>query len=107
MTNDNRASPHTMNTTLEDVTSTAYARRDIEALLAYNGSKMLAHLVEIMTQQYRASCTDANDVPPAQIWPLATLKAYDVFIPLCEAWLTEIKTAQSTLIISQTDAYTM
>ncbi len=97
MTNDNRACPKSIDASLNEVTSTIYARREVEALLAYNGRKMLAHLLEDISQQYRASCTDENNVPPEQMWPLATLKAYDVFIPLCEAWLADLKAAQGTL----------
>lgn len=97
MANDDRSCPKSIDASLDDVTATIYARRDVEALLAYNGRKMLAHLVEVITQQYRASCTDEHDVPPEQMWPRATLKAYDVFIPLCEAWLADLKAAQGTL----------
>lgn len=77
--------------------SAGYAEDDIKALLRYSGNSMLGYLTDKIGTQYRKSFTNRWEVPTSKLWHPVRLKAYGIYIPLVEAWLTSLKKERDDL----------
>lgn len=99
MTDENPISLEDVRANLIRLGSAGYAEDDIKALLQYNGISMLGYLTDKIGTQYRKSFTNKWEVPTANLWQPARLKAYDLYIPLVEAWLTSLKKERDDLKI--------
>ena len=81
---------------MEDITGLGYAEDDVILFLRSNGESMLRQLTETICSNFKVILR-IYEIPPRTLYEPATIKAYDIFIPIVERWLSELKEEHKAL----------
>ncbi len=81
---------------MQEITSLGYADDEVVRFLQFNGENMLRQLTETICNNFKVILR-IYKIPPQTLYEPATIKAYDVFIPICERWVMQLKAEREQL----------
>lgn len=81
---------------MQDITGLGYAEDDVILFLRFNGENMLRQLIETLCSNFKVILR-VYEIPPRTLYEPATIKAYDIFIPIVERWLRELRAERKRL----------
>lgn len=81
---------------LDDMDNMGHVEDDVKRFLYFNGNTMISRLTHDICQPF-SYIYGAHGVPPQYLYDPATVKAYDIFIPMAEQWIIGLKEKRKLL----------
>ncbi len=81
---------------LEQTLTLSYIKSDIAEYIRFYEQRIINHIVAQISNQYSSNTANEN-IPSSHFWDIATLKAYDIALPLLKEWLAEMRQTQTRL----------